>query len=500
MGATSKISIGVILAVLVAAFWPTWVPLIEKWNGPTYSLGFLVAPICVYLIYRAAAGRTLAPSLSWFGVVVLFSFVAVWLVASTANVHIIAALALPGMAVGGLTALFGTASFLAWLFPVGYLLFAVPVWDALNGVLQTLTIEVNAAVMSAIRVPALIEGSFVHFRTGSFEIASGCAGLHFFVTALAIAALQAYLTFSRWRTRLLFVGLATVLAMLTNWIRVSTIIYAGYVTDMQHYLVTVDHYWYGWVLFLVMLVPLYLLAGLLERREIKAPSASEAADIDDSAVARELPPRNAEYPRLAAVTALLLAGPALGAISDHQVQGVQVNVDIPERLGSWRATSTTAQNYHFVGARDEQARVFRAAGGDLELFVAVYTEQKQGSELISDSNRAFDREIWREAPLAGESELSNAIVLTHRASREKRLLSQTFFVGDHIINDPIRVKLKELTGKLTGTHISGVIAVSTRCETPCALAAPRVKAMLDAASRQHRDFLIRNTVGAESHD
>ena len=54
------------------------------------------------------------------------------------------------------------------------------------------------------------------------------------------------------------------------------IIVAGDLTDMQHYLVRVDHSVFGWVVFAVAMVAFLLLAG---RRPVLAPETREAGEL-----------------------------------------------------------------------------------------------------------------------------------------------------------------------------------------------------------------------------
>ncbi len=59
---------------------------------------------------------------------------------------------------------------------------------------------------------------------------------------------------------------------------------AGYLTDMQHYLVRVDHYYFGWALFAVAMAVFFLLARgkpptppdqrALDSAELDAPTRS----------------------------------------------------------------------------------------------------------------------------------------------------------------------------------------------------------------------------------
>src|SRR5690606_30850662 len=69
-------------------------------------------------------------------------------------------------------------------FAVGYLYFAIPVWGVVNSLLQSLTTQVVGWLLHLTGVVATIEGNFIHLPVGTFEIAAGCSGIHFFIVAL----------------------------------------------------------------------------------------------------------------------------------------------------------------------------------------------------------------------------------------------------------------------------------------------------------------------------
>src|SRR2546430_4831726 len=96
---------------------------------------------------------------------------------------------------------------------------------------------------------ASISGDIIRIPNGSFLIEEGCSGLHFMIVGLAVAALHGELRRDPWRIRAAQLALMGLLALLANWVRVYIIIEAGYLTNMQSYLVRVSHYWFGWGVF-----------------------------------------------------------------------------------------------------------------------------------------------------------------------------------------------------------------------------------------------------------
>src|SRR5262249_20634373 len=134
-------------------------------------------------------------------------------------------------------------------FPLAFLYFALPLWDYLNPLVHAATVHAVRLMLRLVGVPAFFSGDTVSIPAGTFAIEDGCSGLHFVIVALAIAALVGEMRQDGWRLRVRWLATALVLAMITNWIRVFSIILLGHFTLMQNYIVRVSHYWYGWALF-----------------------------------------------------------------------------------------------------------------------------------------------------------------------------------------------------------------------------------------------------------
>ncbi len=187
---------------------------------------------------------------------------------------------------------------LAW--PATFLYFGLPVWGPLNGVLQALTVRVAQFLIQLVGVPAYVEGNYVQLPEGTFQIASGCSGLSFFIVALTLGAFACTLHVHQWRNRWKLMLAALLAGLVANWLRVSSLIVIGYLTDMQSYLIRVDHLLYGWVLFIVAMLPVFWLT----RRYTDAdPADASVATLGKSAVA---PAPGNVWPAVALCAAILL--------------------------------------------------------------------------------------------------------------------------------------------------------------------------------------------------
>ncbi len=270
----------IVLVLGCAALWPSLRSLVGYWEDTdnlTYTHGFLIAAVCLWLLWRNRRTLDAAPLRPWWPAVpAILALSATWYLAWIAGIEVGHQLLVPMLLLAAVAGALGLAAARAAAFPIGYLYFAIPIWTLINGKLQSLTTVGVGFLIRATGLPAYIEGNYVHIPSGTFEIAGGCSGVHFFIVALAIAALLGELDRDRLRTRALLVAIAAVMAIVMNWIRVYTIIVNGHLTDMQGFLVRVDHYYFGWALFGVMLIGFFWIARRIE----PAPAAGAAAPTD----------------------------------------------------------------------------------------------------------------------------------------------------------------------------------------------------------------------------
>ena len=268
-------------------------------------------------------------------------------------------------------------------FPVAFFYFAVPSWSQLADPLQYLTVEVMRGFLAVTGPPALIDGPFVRIPNGTFVVEEGCSGLHFMIVGLAVAALHGHLQQAPWRMRVAQLALMAALALLANWLRVYTVIEAGYLTDMHHYLVSVSHYWFGWGVFALALVAFFWLSTWLPAAPPGLGTTAEesaqpgAADTGLTGVA------------IAAVLLLVLPGLSGAARRMHPPAPADAATHIQPQppwafaLGSFDSFWMPA----FKGADASVHTVLESrAGVRVEVFAVSYAEQRQGAELVGSSS------------------------------------------------------------------------------------------------------------------
>jgi exosortase A len=457
----------VLAGAVFLAFWPTTRALLLEWENTentTYTHGYLVVGIFAWLLFRnrdRLRGCTVKPEAMGILLLALLGFA--WLVSLRSGLQTVHQVLLPLLGWSTIFAAFGAQIAVRSAVPFAYLYFAIPLWGAVNGVLQQATVFAVDILLRISGIPAFVEGNIVELAAGRFEIAGGCSGMHFFIVGLALAVLYGEVNRDSLKVRVQLVLLAIVLALVTNWLRVYSIILAGYLTDMQHYLVRVDHYRFGWVLFAGCMTIFFMLARRL-------PASPRRETPDESAVIADMGTlaRGAAY----AITAFALA-PIWSSVSPTvAAAGFESVVLLPSKLNGWTGPQPEQENGWrpvFIGADRSQIGVYRNvhSGAIVEMFAAVYAKQAQGKELVGYGNSIAGADhdgLQRDRIDAGWE-----VVELKAASDGRPWLIWYYYEVDGVRTATDRfAQIYYGLASLRSDPLSSVVALRTLCASDCA--------------------------------
>jgi exosortase len=372
--------------VTAAVYWPSPLVYIQEWSNvsnTTFTHGWLILAIGVGLVWRSRRAIEAAPIRACpRALVVLLVCSLVWLVAYRASIEDLHITIFPALFWLAALAALGWPVARLLLFPVAFFYFAVPSWAQLGPPLQQLAVLAMRGLFSLTGPPVRIVGMYIHIPNGVFVIEEGCSGLHFMIVGLAVAALHGELRGDRIKTRLAQLALMAVLALLANWVRVYTVIEAGYLTDMQSYLVRVSHYWFGWGVFAVALVPFFWISHRLAPQPVPYLPAPQPAVASPWLVP------------FATTLTLLVALPAGSTIS----RSFQLPPRAPESRfvapAGWSAQSDNYMSWQpiFPGADlMEQFGFHGSAGQQVWCLRVFYGVQRQGAELVGSGSTVFGK-------------------------------------------------------------------------------------------------------------
>jgi exosortase len=460
--------IAALAIVVTLVYWPSTLFLYGKWSdtvSKTYTHGWLILLVCIALVARSRHELAAAPvRSSLLAGAALALAVILWLVSYRASIEGLEVTLQPLIFWLAVTAALGWAAGRLLLFPVAYFYFAVPIWYGTP--LKDLTVVVMRGLLAVTGPTALIAGDVIHLANGSFVIEEGCSGVHFMIVGLAVAALYGEQRRDSWPVRLRQLAFMAGLALIANWVRVYTVIEAGYLTDMQSYLIRVSHYGFGWCVFAVALLVFFWVAPFLGPERTPPPPAPVPPP--SAAV------RRAELAGLAIAAAILTGLPLINA-------GLRMSRAVPP-LAHPAATLDPRPPWHsapldvrsawlpiFAGADELQRRAFgNAADETVEVLGVAYRTQRQGAELVGENNSLTgDRLEARAEQVVGSPAGPFREAEVADLAGAHSLIWWRYQIDGHNLVGPFTQQLWYGINALVWQPPAGLIALRTPCRGDC---------------------------------
>ena len=458
-----------VAAVVTATFflfWPSASSLIEEWRDTgktTYTHGSLIAGLVVWLLLRnrdQIAHETVEPDGRAAVALILVSVA--WLIAVRAGIEVAHQLLLPALMWLATCAVLGLRIALASTVPIGYLVFAIPVWDQVNGVLQAATVAANDLLLRVTSVPAFVDGNMVHLASGVFEIEGGCSGLHFFIVGLALATLYGEVNRDTPKVRVQLIALALFLSLLSNWLRVYTIIVAGYLTNMQHYLVRVEHYRFGWAVFAVMMVIFFTASSRFpaapERDTANPPERDEALSM------------RALGSRIGMACLALILVPAWLWLDPVRPATLPAPTSLlPMQPLGWSGPSRDAIAWSpvFNGSDLAVRGAYVGHGSRVEMYVAAYATQAQDKELIGYGNSVVGSGEEVVMSRSHIDTMGPAVELVVESGRQRAVIWYAYQIGELRTNRDIVAQLVYGLRALFDSPLVKIVALRSECSADC---------------------------------
>jgi exosortase len=242
--------------------------LVQWWEDPNYSHGFLVPLFSGYVVWKLRRKLAALPVRgSWAGLVVVVAGVAALLLGDIAGelffersslVVIIAGLVL--FHLGG-----------AWLrmlaFPLGFLFFMIPLpatlFYAVAFPLQQVAALNAVWVLDLIGVPVLRDGNVIHLSQITLGVTEACSGIRSLISLLALAVAWGYLTFTG---ILAITALAASAVPITIAANAARVVVTGLVGQWlgPWYAQGFFHAFSGWLIFVFAIACLVAVHGLIQ--------------------------------------------------------------------------------------------------------------------------------------------------------------------------------------------------------------------------------------------
>ncbi|HEY8508733.1 MAG TPA: exosortase/archaeosortase family protein [Steroidobacteraceae bacterium] len=467
------------LVAAVLALWPSVVALVDAWKVADYQHGWLIAAVslvwCARVIYRLRS-HPLTPGVP--GAIILAVLLLLWLLASNANSVMMQHLLLPPVICAAVMAVAGWPIARQLLMPVAYLYFAIPVWDYALPFLQFMSVTASEAILHAMRVPATVHEYTVTLPAGTFEIIEGCSGKRYFMVALAVATLLA--TELPLKRAITLIVLAGALSMVANWIRIVIVIYSGYLTDMKHYFVAVEHRTLGHVIFALLIGVIIFVARRYSR--VRVPESPKAFAQETAS------PRMSRLAARAAVPFGLLLGTFAFSKAHTSVEPAFAEVGMfPVAAGRWAGPLPPQSQWspRYINPDSERRAAYVSAEGTIEAYANVYGMQRQGRELVFHGNspagdlvRVWPYRSWEITTGAGP----NLSAFEARSQDGLWLVAHVFKVGGWSTPSEPLAQLSYGVKSFVHPPPAGAIVLAARCRESCESARALVTTFWDDMS------------------
>ena len=407
---------------------------------------------------------SIMPCPDYRALVVLVLACFIWLVAALVDVEIVEAVGLLAIILAIVWSLLGPRVSGVLLFPILFVIFAIPVWFPLIPLLQNMTASVVYDAIRLIGIPAYLQNDVIVLPSGTLAVEGGCSGLNYFLASLTLGTLYAYLNYTSIRARLIMVAIFASAAVLANLLRVFVVVYVAYVTDMQHPLVR-DHLMFGWYLFGGLIAFLLFIDTRLYRHIYTADDRQPKENVAAPVICNNSSVKH--YLFMVVIACLLLSAGPVFVENKYQIQTGQPQWALPELppVDGWHGPIQTddvwSPVFHgAVGRKD----TYRNNHAQVYLYYGYYHVQKQQEELINYRNSISGNEIWHSIyPRAKPMQLNGNNVLEQlmeKDARHQRLVWYWYHVAGYRTVNEYAAKALQVLGLLSGRSDASVTAVA----------------------------------------
>ena len=451
------IALGLAALVTLILLRSTAISMVKIWYGSnTYSYGFVVVPICAFLVWRRRKElKIVRPETSVFGLALMLFCAVIWVVSDVADVQLTQQVAFIGLLEALVWTFLGRSAIRILRFPLLFLFFTVPAGESLVGPLQRFTAVFTVNALRWSGIPAVQDAFVISTPSGDWRIAEACSGIRYLTSSIVIGVLFAGVALRSWKRRLALVLISASVPILANALRAYLIILLAYFSN-NRIAAGVDHVMYGWLFF--SLVTAVMLGVVLRWRE---PEISPIPRAETPPVPNPRPQAPARITRLlwytvVAVSIVLSATSTADGLWSRTPpnQPIQAFWSAP---AEWLPTADADQDWapHFDSVKSEVSQTFTSGARKVSLYIGSYPVKRRGVELVNSTNAVAESGEWdllnndyREVMMAGKAVRVDQYLLGQ--GEQHRIVWMWYLAGDRFTASPYWVKLIEAKSRLAG--------------------------------------------------
>ena len=345
------------------------------------------------------------------------------------------------------------------LFPLVYMYLAVPVGESLLQPMVGWTATFVIKSIELIGIPIYSEGNYFTLPSARWSVVEACSGTRYFFASLTLGTLYAYLTYSNYYKRAIFILISAVFPIVANWLRALSIVLIAHYNDMA-LAKGVDHFLYGWVFFGIVIFIMFWIGSFWadSKNEVKVVTEHIEPQVNNK--------------QIVLLTLLSIVIISLGSSLDNYLNKItspkviSEKITIPDTI-EWKLSDKLSINWkpNYFNPSLEYQKEFIKDDKVVGVYIAYYASQKKGSELINSKNRMlYEKDpIWHQLKktlfyvnLIGTTE---TVIETHLTSEQQDIvLFHWNNISGSVVTNDYQGKMLELLDKLTG-NIKGEYAI-----------------------------------------
>lgn len=379
-------ALAVTLCTIIVLYRQTAMSMVETWSrSETYTHGFLVPPIALWLIWRIRHSvATLTPRPNLMALLALGVSGFFWLLGEMAAVGVVSQYALTTMLILAVPAVLGVQ--VAWriAFPLAFLYFAVPFGEFALPQMIDWTADFTVLGLRLSGIPVFREGTEFVIPSGNWSVVEACSGVRYLIASLTVGTLFAYLSYRSLVRRLAFVAVSVIVPLIANWVRAYMIVMLGHLSGNK-IAVGVDHLIYGWLFFGIVIMAMFWI-GSRWREDGDLPQVSSDPETDGQLkrAGRTMSPIGVA----AASIAVLAAWPLAQWQIEHNVPEQVSRIEPLDTIDGWTVLPEGESSWtpHFANPAAVLRSGFSQDGQQVGLYLAYYRNQGYDHKLVSSSN------------------------------------------------------------------------------------------------------------------
>ena len=259
---------GAIVAAVIGLYahvLPGWLK--DLWRDPNYGHAYIVPIISGFVIWQRWRALVALPIRgSWRGVLLLLAGVAVLIAGDISASQFLMRTSLIVILAGLVLFHFGPPMLRRLAFPLGFLVFLVPMplffLYAMTARLQHVAAWSGAWALDLLGVAVFLEGNVIQLRSLALGVTEACSGIRSLMTLIALGVAWAHLMLPRFWMQVVLVAAVVPIAIVANAGRIVMTGLVGQSLGVE-YAEGFFHFFSGWLVFMVAILGLLAVHGVL---------------------------------------------------------------------------------------------------------------------------------------------------------------------------------------------------------------------------------------------